>query len=358
MPALVKHQKIALELKKRIAAGQYVDRLPAGRALMQEFGISARTMHKVFAELKFHGIIEPNARGAWIRCRKTETLQKTGRILLVSPRVQKAAKHNTLVKVLIAEITAGGFEVIFCDSLLETCEEMVEKHALDAADGVIFVNSSFSNAAAEYLQQRRIPFVTTNRPEAEDKVNWVDWDHFELFNDVVRNMLMQGVRSLDIFWRYQPSIPQDNHAGIIGDFRAAKRSLSLFNPELDALSSEAWGDVEKYADHLCSLKHLPDMVWVVDNSLDMLAEKLRERGVKNTDFLITHDRRRKRENSVAFYTRQSYAKLARKAWKLLCYARRYPNAPPRCFKPRCEVKFYEKNHFNNKIQIKTKGKEL
>ena len=342
MPALVKYQKIALELKKRIAGGQYVDRLPAGRILMQEFGISSRTMHKVFGELKYHGVIEPDARGCWIKIRQLEKARIPGRIMLVSPLMLEATRSNPLVKELVRIITADGFEVICCDSLLEKCEDAVEKYALQVTDGVIFVNSSFSTTAAEFLQDRRIPFVTTNRPEEENKYNWVDWDHFELFYDFVNNMLMRGVRSLDIFWRHQATIPQDNHAGIIGDFRAAKKSFTLFNPEIDALSDRDWGDVEKYADYLCNLKHLPDVVWVVDNSLNMLAEKLHERGIKNTDFLITHDRSCEHENSVAFYTEQAYAKLARKAWKLLCCARRYPDAPPRFSKQRCEVKFYEK----------------
>ena len=344
MPALVKYQKIALELKKRIAGGQYVDRLPAGRILMQEFGISSRTMHKVFGELKYHGIIEPDARGCWIKVRQLEKARIPGRILLVSPLMLEATRSNPLVKELVRIITADGFEVICSDSLLEKCEDAVENYALQVTDGVIFVNSSFSTTAAEFLQDRRIPFVTTNRPAEENKYNWVDWDHFELFYDFVNNMLMRGVRSLDIFWRHQATIPQDNHAGIIGDFRAAKKSFTLFTPEIDALSDRDWGDVEKYADHLCRLKHLPDVVWVVDKSCKLLIEHLQRRGIQNTDFVIANCRNRVTENSVVFYTPKAYSELAHKAWKLLCYIKRNPGAAPRNLKQRCEVKFYEKSY--------------
>ena len=75
-----------------------------------------------------------------------------------------------------------------------------------------------------------------------------------------------------------------------------------------------------------------------------LAELLQNRGITDTDFLVTHDRSRSQENSVAFYTPQGYCKLTHKVWQLLCHVRRHPNAAPRGLKQRCEVKFYEKNY--------------
>ena len=112
----------------------------------------------------------------------------------------------------------------------------------------------------------------------------------------------------------------------------------------EAYEEEDWGDVEKYADHLCKLKHLPDVVWVVDKSCKLLVESLNRRGIQNTDFVIANCRNRVTESSVVFYTPKAYSELARKAWKLLCYIKRHPGAEPRNFKQRCEVKFYEKSY--------------
>ncbi len=344
MPALVKYQKIALELRKRIANGQYVDRLPPRRQLMQEFNISSRTLHKVFAELKLCGIIEPTARGCWLKKHSATALPKPGRILLATFKAAELANSDYLIKPLVAEIRANGFEVIFCDVLQQSVVEAVQANALGAADGVIFAYSTFNVEAADFLKNLHIPFVSANRPKAGTLINWVDWDHEELFNEFVSNMRMRGARSLDIFWQQQKTVELNNHTGIIGDFRAVKRSFLLFNHELDAFPERDFGNLEKYADHLCKLKHLPDVVWVVDDSRDMLAEKLHSRGISATDFLITLNRSRGQKNSVAFYTPQAYAALAHKVWKLLCYLRRHPNSEPRHFKQRCEVKFYEKNY--------------
>lgn len=343
MPALVKYQKIALELKKRIASGQYVDRLPSRRQLMQEFNISSRTLHKVFVDLKLGNIIEPTARGTLIKAQDRQQLRKTGRILLSATRAYEIADSDAMLKTLVSEIRSAGFEVILCDTEQQSVIAAVEKAQLTAADGVIFTYSSFNNQAAEFLRARNIPFVSTNRPQAGTSVNWVDWDHEELFNEFVGNMILHGARSLDIFWSHQEGL-LDNHGGIINDFRAVKRSFSLFNTELDSIPEQDWGDVEKYADHLCKLKHLPDVVWVVDKSCKLLVESLNRRGIQNTDFVIANCRNRVTENSVVFYTPKAYSELGRKAWKLFCYIKRHPGAEPRNFKQRCEVKFYERSY--------------
>ena len=341
MPSSVKYQKIAAELKKRIANGTYTDFLPARRCLMREFSVSSRTMHKVFADLKNTNCIIPTSRGTIINNDALQIIQQPVRIVLAAPNIINTQHSDALQQQLISEIAAAGFELIICDVLHENISQIVQQHQLNSNDAVIFTYSSFRPETAALLNELRIPFVSSNRPPEGVEINWVDWDHIELFNDFVGNMLMCGARSLDIFWTSPQGKMQDNHAAIMHDFRAVKRSYSLFNRDLDSFPENYWGNVEKYADHLCCLKKLPDAVWVVDNSRPELARLLAERGISDNGFLVTHNCSQIKENSVAFYSEQGYRKLANKVWQLLCYVRRHPQASPRGLKQRCEVKFYE-----------------
>ncbi|MBR2441506.1 MAG: ATP-binding cassette domain-containing protein, partial [Clostridia bacterium] len=149
-----------------------------------------------------------------------------------------------------------------------------KKFMLNSNDAVIFTYSSFQIEAADLLKKQNIPFVSANRPPEGVEINWVDWDHMEIFNDFVGNMLMRGARKLDIFWTKPQAGLSDNHTALMYDFRAVKRSYSLFNRDLDAFPESDWGNAEKYAAHLCSLKKLPDAVWVLDNSRQQLADLL------------------------------------------------------------------------------------
>lgn len=341
MPAAVKYQKITSILKKRIAQGEYTDRLPSRRQLMQEFQVSSRTMHKVFTELKNMNCITPTFHGTAICSAASEVAQYPVRIVLVAPKISETL-HTDILHIKLAEyIAEAGFELIPCDINRENIVDIIADNRLNSHDAVIFTYSSFQVKSAELLKKHNIPFVSANRPPEGVEINWVDWDHMEIFNDFVGNMLMRGARSLDIFWTKPQAGLSDNHTALMYDFRAVKRSYSLFNRDLDAFPESDWGNVEKYAAHLCSLKKLPDAVWVLDNSRRELADLLTAGGIANTDFLVTHVRNGSKETPVLFYTQQGYCNLAHKVWQLLCHVRRHSTAPPRGIKQQCDVKFYE-----------------
>ena len=355
MPVNVKYQQICAELKQRIADGCYTDRLPPRRQLMQEFAVSSRTLHKVFTELKNCGCIEPDNQGTRLSAMALSRSNRPVRIVLVSANIETIYTVDPIIQPLVQSIKAAGFELRLCDPLQSNVLECFQQADLSGDDGVIFIYSSFSTAAVEYLQKRHIPFVSTNRPPDDVRINWVDWDHIELFNEFIGNLVMQGMRSLDIFWSFKSCLERDNHASIIAEFRAVKRSYSLFNSELDNFPLKDCGNIEKYVEHLCSLKKLPEVVWVVDDSRKKLVEEFNKRGIYDTGFLITHDRSRAQENSVAVYSTQAYRHLADKAWNLLCHVRRHPDGAPRGIKQRCVVKFcdFSDRRRNNKsIQYK------
>ena len=266
MPAAVKYQKITSILKKRIAEGTYADRLPPRRQLMQEFKVSSRTMHKVFIELKNMNCIVPTFHGTAVCSAAAEVAQHPVRIVLVAPSITDTLSSDTLHIKLAECIAEAGFELIPCDTNRENIADVIANNRLNSHDAVIFTYSSFQVESAELLKKHNIPFVSANRPPEGVEINWVDWDHMEIFNEFVGNMLMRGARKLDIFWTKPQAGLSDNHTALMHDFRAVKRSYSLFNRDLDAFPESDWGNVEKYADHLCSLKKLPDAVWVLDNS--------------------------------------------------------------------------------------------
>ena len=92
---------------------------------MQEFNISSRTLHKVFADLKLGNIIEPTARGTLIKTQDPEQLRKTDRILLAAKRAYEIASSDALIKTLVSEIRSAGFEVILCDTEQQSAADTI-----------------------------------------------------------------------------------------------------------------------------------------------------------------------------------------------------------------------------------------
>lgn len=338
MPVAVKFQKIAEELKRRIAADAYAGQLPSRRALMQEFQVSSRTLHKVFTELKLSGAVATSRRGTAI----TPVTPRHARVMLAAPGGADNLAVDPISRRLCEHIRDYGFDLLWCDSSRTSSAAAVREAGLTPEDGVLFTNSAFTTEAGELLLARKVPFVSGNRPAADFPVSWVDWNHLELFDDLLGKLVGNGIRRVDFFL--------DNPA-IRADFLAVKKSYLLYNRELDAFPTEQLGDAAAYAKHLASLKHLPEVVFIGRSARVHLLEELRRLGIRGEDFLFRYGQSAAVPSvpPVIGYSERAFRQLADKMWRLFLSVRRHPDAPPRAVKQHCEICFDRNSHKTTSI---------
>ena len=342
MPGLKKYLHICLEIKKRIAGKFYTERLPSRRQLMQEFEVSSRTIHKVLEELKLQGIVETTPSGTLLRRQPAAAPAEREQILLFSPE-EADFTEKCLASWRIMQLAAADLVEIkkyVKDSNIKV-ETLFEQIPIERCDGIIFINSSYNSADGDFLKARHIPFVSGNRPGIGENINWVDWNHLELFDDMLGEIVSRGVRSVDFFMPELPSgrMP-DNFSQIMADFRAAKKSYMLYNPELDDREIEEPCSVEKYAEFIANLKHLPDAMLLFYSHYTMLIDELRKYDLDLTSRMVCIGGSCELdENTQILYTHRARRQLGEKIWKLLQYVRHHTDAPPRGVKQRCELKF-------------------
>lgn len=351
-----KYQAICNILKERIAAGFYTDKLPPRRELMEEFQVSSRTLHKVFVQLKMLGIIDPSPQGTVICSAGVETKHCKPVIILITPSEQSEHVDDVFIQTIIDNINKHNFELDWSVCTSNKTLEMLKNKSLSRKDSVIFANSTFSVEAGNYLKEKNITFVSSNRPAMGVDINWVDWNHLELFDDIIGSMVNCGARYMTFFSsgsaaRIQDYLP-DNHWQILDDFEAAKKSYLLFYPKISERSEELYCDAEKYVDHLLTHKHLPQVIWSgCCEAKAQLIEALQKRKI-NTDkilFICLSHRTGAGSDYLGIYAPRSLQKLGKKVWESLMFSRLHPQAPCRGIKQHCEFvynKSFKKIKFN------------
>ncbi|MBE6380710.1 MAG: hypothetical protein E7047_07250 [Lentisphaerae bacterium] len=342
MPLKNKYSAICNELKSRIANGFYSSKLPPRRQLMLEFNVSSRTLHKVFCELKLSGLIAPTPGGTAVTpvAYNKNTQPK---LVLVAPDPGDFTGIYPITKRLMQLAGQDGFQLIKYLKDPRKSPAAVgffQSLGLTANDGVIFTNSTFSPEAGDYLKQHCIPFVSGNRPCAGVEINWVDWNHLELFDDVLSQLVSRGARFIDFFIPDCAARAMNNRQQVMADFRAAKKSYMLYQPELDELNMDSIDSLAEYADFLSRLHHKLDAV-CISGERENLSEALRQRNLTHTRVISfgTESDAYAPEDMHCLYSEQACFRLAGKIWQLLKYVRHHPNAPPRGVKQHSEVKY-------------------
>ena len=353
-----KYQAICNILKERIAAGFYTDKLPPRRELMEEFQVSSRTLHKVFVQLKMLGFIEPSPTGTMICRQDNGAAGAKPKIVLITPVEPSRHASDHFIRSIIANIRKYEFELVWCTCIKSNTLEMLKAQNLTSKDSVIFTNSTFAVESGNYLKEKNITFVSANRPAMGVDINWVDWNHLELFDDVIGYLVSRGARYITFFGSGSSSIGgrilPDNHWQILDDFEAVKKSYLLFYPRINEQSEELYNDAEKYVNYLLSLKHLPDVIWCGGNKTkERIAENLLRRGIKpDRIFLLCMSHiYEDRKELFGIYTQRSLQNLGDRVWELLMFSRLHPDSPCRGIKQHCEFvynKSVKKIKFNQR----------
>ena len=343
--AEIKYKLIAEELKRRMRAGELSGRLPSQRALMQEFGVSSRTLHKVFSLLKHQHCIAPSPRGTMIDA-VPPMPQRGPRLYLFSSGTAGELETDPLCNQIRVRCVADRYEVQFHCAEGMSVDELAQWDFLPG-DGCIFVYSSFHLDYLPFLRKRHIPFVVANRTPPELGIHWVDWNHLELFDNIVGALVARGAREIGfLFYRMFSGKMLNNLKMIAEDFLLSKRAYSLYNTELDAFPLEKMGNIPAYADFLAGLKRLPDVILVFNTeTYQTLAAALAARHLAHGESRLlmigSFDTRTPYYHHVGFYDEPGYRKMADKIWALFCHIVANPALAPCGLKQRCAMKYYD-----------------
>lgn len=337
-----KYQAICDTVKDRIARKVYTHRLPPRRELMEEFQVSSRTLHKVFMQLKIAGLIEPTPTGTVVCNSDKSAGAAKPKIVLITPVAPARHAGDPFIQSIIAHIEKYEFELDWSVCVKNNVLETLQHKSLSSRDSVIFTNSTFALEAGNYLKEKNITFVSANRPAKGVDINWVDWNHLELFDNVIGTLVNCGARYITFFGSGSPEhtnlcIP-DNHWQILDDFEAVKKSYLLFYPKTGEHSADLYCDSEKYVDYLLSQKHLPDVIWCGNHKTKVNVDKiLTRRGIApGKIFLLCMSHYpAAEEDFFGVYTPQSLQKFGNKVWELLMFCRLHPEAPCRGIKQQC-----------------------
>lgn len=339
--AETKYKLIAEELVRRMRKGEFAGRLPSQRALMAEFGVSSRTLHKVFQLLKRRQCITPSPRGTQVTAAPPE---RPGRIAVFVPVAEPVTPEDPLYRRLAERIAADGCEAVprHAGPLADADWDAME---FRPGDGCIFPYSTFRIEYAAALRERSVPFVVGNRVAPEAGVHWVDWNHLDLFDSIVGELVARGAREIGLFCsRTEPRHFPGNLPAIQQDFIAAKRGYFLFNRELDAMPAECFDDVEAYLGYLSTLHRRPDVILCLNSAQRRrLIEGLTADGDRSAEarvLLLNPTLDEKAENFVVgVYGDEGYRKIADKLWTLFRQILDNPDLKPCGLKQRCTIQY-------------------
>ena len=334
-----KYRKIASDLEVLLNSGSISCRLPTQRQLMQQYQVSSRTVHKAFQLLKQRKLIQTSPRGSM-----ADRPVKVRRCFVFAGG---EPQQDDALLLRLQQLSAGeGYEYV---PTVLNAGQAVDFRQLGCcrSDVGIFVYSSFRSCFLPELEACQMPIAVANRVPPDIPVNWADWNHLEIFDNIIGELFARGAREIGFFFSSSAD-SADNSAMIAEDFIRAKHSYSLYNKVLDSFPIELYGNAQAYADFLHKLKKQPDALVIFGNhQYNVLAGELQKRNMEKLSqklfcWGVQQPTEPSDDNSVGFYSDSCYRQLAEKLWKLIKYAAAHPGASPRGLKQHCVVKYRNK----------------
>lgn len=260
-----KYPSLTVTLETRIMEGFYPDKVPTTRALAAEFGVSRQTVTNALRPLIDKGVLVSDGRRGVIVCRK---YQGQGMIGIVATGDLSRLHADEGLQKLQNRINSDGFESVLISispwiSHRNICNLLGQNFA-----GLIFTNSSLTLEIAEYLEKRKIPFISCNRLPVYSRLNFVEHDWASAIKDIAADFAAKGYRRQNLFFHgrlegYDRLIRKE-WRNIKSDLKLPE--LSGDNIELDFTDSS----VESFAKYLKKLNELQDypellIMWHVIN---------------------------------------------------------------------------------------------
>ncbi len=192
-----RYPALAAELEKRIQRGEYRGHLPTVRALAAEFGTTRQTVSMALRPLQRRGlVVSEGRRGLRIVPQKS----RGGLIGVVATGGLGQLANDQFLKRLQQQLRADGYESLLVASSNWQGPTKICRFLGEYFTGLIFTNSALTFEIAEYLDNRKIPFVSCNRLPVYPHLNYVENNWRGAIRQLAVDFAASGRRRLGLFF--------------------------------------------------------------------------------------------------------------------------------------------------------------
>lgn len=193
-----RYTAVAAELKSRIIRRVCRRALPSVRDLAGEFGCARQTVGNAVNLLCRDGLVRPVPRsGIRIVPPRRRRLSVIG---LVAQDAPQSLLDSADVRNLLADARPDGFliePVRFSERYFSP--ELAQRFGRRFA-GLIFIYSTLTVEVANWLAERRTPFISGNRIPALPGINYVEHDNESALRSLARQLHERGYRRIGLFF--------------------------------------------------------------------------------------------------------------------------------------------------------------
>ena len=191
-----KQPHIAEELKRRIAAGVYAERIPASRMLAEEFGVNIKTVDKAVSQLVEQGLLERKKRSGTRIVPARRDLFPERMIEVIFEGFTTIFTHpfwGEIWEAMMQRLTAAGYRTIL--NMLESDPETgllrLDHFSLCSSTGKIVLGIGEKHLL-DRVAASRVPFITACDPVDDPLIPQVSFDFTDGIRDAVNWLSAQG----------------------------------------------------------------------------------------------------------------------------------------------------------------------
>ncbi len=224
-----KYPSLTVTLETKIRQGAYRDKIPTTRKLAAEFAVSRQTVTNALRPLIDKGmLIAAGRRGVRISHRH----QAHGMIGIVAVGDSAVLTNTPIMSRLQQQINNDGFEsVLLSISSLNTYKNICSLLS-DNFTGLIFTYSSLTMEIAEYLESKKIPFISCNRLPVYSHLNFVEHDWAGAIRRISEEFAQKGCLKQSLF--FQGRLEGYGHL-VREQWKNIKNGLNLLLLKIDEL---------------------------------------------------------------------------------------------------------------------------
>jgi len=180
---------ITAEIERRIRLGFYQGKLPANDKLRNEFLVARQTLTDALKPLFARGLLSCASPRDGVRIRP-ENLTR-GVIAVVSGYNYTSDEKN-----LLLDIHQDGFTAL---KIRKTGNTPCSHWLPENSDGVMFINSSLDRETAQFLREKKIPFISCNLIPFLPGIPYIDYDNPSLYDLLLTTLERKGYRRIAFF---------------------------------------------------------------------------------------------------------------------------------------------------------------
>ncbi|MBO4630976.1 MAG: GntR family transcriptional regulator [Lentisphaeria bacterium] len=256
--SISKYPNLAATLEQRIHAGIYRKKLPTVRELAAEFHICKQTVTLALRPLIQRGLLKTSGRQGIHVVPQT---RMPGLIGIVFAGDMMIFENDIKLQQLQERIHQDGFESSLIGITDWISSRNVCKMLGEQFSGIIFTNSTLTYEIAEYLDQRKIPFVSCNSLPVYPNINYVETRWRSSLRQIVNDFRQLGFRKQALFFHGRL---EGYNTAIRKEWRKIKSEFELPRGEYDRIRldyrSSTYDNLNRYLEILHKKKDYPELL--------------------------------------------------------------------------------------------------